>query len=53
MNDLLLFEAADEKYIGENGVSELKQQATQIIGSNNEDGVANYLAGCMMEKVTK
>ncbi len=53
MNDLLLFEAADEKYIVENGVSELKQQATQIIGSNNEDGVANYLTGCMKEKVTK
>ena len=53
LNDLPLFEAADAKCVVENGVSELKQHATQVIGSNNEDGVANFLAGCMNEKVTK
>ena len=44
MNDLDLFEAADEAYAVENAVPELKAAATGIIGSNNDDGVAKWLS---------
>ena len=42
-NDIDLFELADESYAMENAVEELKQIATAVIGSNNEDGVAKWL----------
>ena len=43
-NDLDLFEIADECYAVENAVDALKQRATGIIGSNDSDGVARWLA---------
>lgn len=42
-NDVDMFQQADEAYAVENAVEELKQIATGIIGSNNEDGVARWL----------
>ena len=43
INDLDMFEIADEAYAVENAVPELKAAATGIIGSNNDDGVARWL----------
>lgn len=43
-NDLPLFQVADEAYAVENAVESLKNQATGIIGSNEGDGVAKWLA---------
>ncbi len=42
-NDISLFSAADEKYAVQNAVDELKAQATGIIESNENDGVAKFL----------
>lgn len=42
-NDIDLFEAADECYAVANAVPELKERATAVIGSNDEDGVARWL----------
>lgn len=42
-NDIEMFKIADECYAVENAVDELKQIATDIIGSNNDDGVAKWL----------
>lgn len=42
-NDIDMFELADESYAVENAVEELKEIATGIIESNNEDGVAKWL----------
>lgn len=43
-NDLDLFELADECYAVSNAVEELKMIATGVIGRNDEDGVAKWLA---------
>ncbi len=43
MNDIEMFEVADECYAVENAVDELKKIATGIIESNEEDGVARWL----------
>ena len=43
MNDIDMFEIADEAYAVENAVDELKSIATGIIGSNNSDGVVRWL----------
>ena len=43
-NDVDMFRLADEAYAVENAVEELKKIATGVIGSNNEDGVAKWLA---------
>lgn len=43
MNDLDMFRIADEAYAVENAVPELKAAATGIIGSNDRDGVAQWL----------
>ena len=43
LNDLPMFEAADEAYAVSNAAEKLKQAATGVIGSNEEDGVANWL----------
>ena len=49
VNDLDMFHIADEAYAVENAVPELKAAATAVIGSNDEDGVANWLrANCMI-----
>jgi len=43
MNDTDMFEIADESYAVANAVEELKQIATGVIGSNNEDAVVKWL----------
>lgn len=43
-NDMDMFEIADEAYAVENAVPELKVIATAVIGSNDSDGVARWLA---------
>ena len=43
INDTDLFKIADEAYAVSNAVGDLKALATRIIGSNDEDGVANWL----------
>ena len=42
-NDLTMFRIADEAYAVANAREELKRAATEIIGSNEEDAVADYL----------
>lgn len=42
-NDLPLFQACDETCAVANAKEELKAAASQVIGSNTEDGVANWL----------
>lgn len=42
-NDIDMFEMADEAYAVSNAMEELKQIATAVIGSNNEDAVARWL----------
>ncbi len=42
-NDMKLFEAADECYAVGNAVEELKNIATGVIGTCDEDGVAHWL----------
>ena len=42
-NDIPMFQISDECYAMENAVDELKELATGIIGSNEEDGVARWL----------
>ncbi len=44
VNDLPMFRISDECYAVENAVPKLKQAATGVIRSNNEDGVARFLA---------
>lgn len=43
LNDVSMFEIADESYAVENAMEELKKIATAVIKSNNYDGVAEYL----------
>ena len=43
INDIPMFEIADEAYAVENAVNELKSVATGVIPSNEEDGVARWL----------
>lgn len=43
INDLPMFEISDQCYAVNNAVEQLKQQATGIILSNDEDGVAHWL----------
>lgn len=43
LNDVDMFEMADESYAVENAREELKRIATGIIDSNNHDGVAKFL----------
>lgn len=42
-NDIDMFRSADECYAVDNAVDELKQIATDVIGSNDDDGVAKWL----------
>ena len=49
LNDISMFEISDECYALENAVPELKNVATAIIESNNDDGVAKWLAkNCLL-----
>ena len=43
LNDISMFEIADEAYAVSNAVGELKAIATGIIGCNDEDAVAEKL----------
>lgn len=43
VNDLDMFETADECYAVANAAPQLKQIATKVIGGNNEDGVVKWL----------
>ena len=43
-NDISMFNIADECYAVENAEPELKRIATDVIGSNNDDGVAKWLS---------
>lgn len=43
INDIPMFQISDECYAVENAVGELKQLATEVIASNNNDGVAKWL----------
>ncbi|MBR3668029.1 MAG: HAD-IIB family hydrolase [Ruminococcus sp.] len=43
LNDKDLFECADEAYAVANAASELKERATAVIDSNDNDGVAKWL----------
>lgn len=44
VNDKSMFEIADEAYAVSNAIDELKVMATDVIGSNDEDAVASFLA---------
>ncbi|WP_343208140.1 HAD family hydrolase [Anaerolentibacter hominis] len=43
LNDVSMFQTADEAYAMENGAEILKKTAAAVIGSNLEDGVAKWL----------
>ncbi len=43
LNDMDMFQMADEAYAVENAAPELKKIATAVIASNDEDGVAKWL----------
>ncbi len=43
LNDLTMFQAADEAYAVENAMDEVKAAATGLIPGNEEDGVARWL----------
>ena len=43
INDISMFEIAEECYAVDNAVDELKAIATDVIGSNEENGVAKWL----------
>jgi len=43
INDIQMFKVSDECYAVENAVEELKKYATEIIKSNDNDGVAHWL----------
>ena len=43
LNDIPMFEIADEAYAVENAIDSLKAIATGVIGNNNEDCVAQFL----------
>jgi len=43
LNDIEMFKVSDESYAVENAEDELKKNATGIIMSNNDDGVAKWL----------
>lgn len=48
-NDIDMFQLADASYAVENAVPELKAEATEVIGRNDEDGVARWLLSRSMD----
>lgn len=48
VNDIPMFEMADESYAPENASEDIKSICTAVIGSCNEDGVAKYLQKIMV-----
>lgn len=49
LNDIDMFEIADESYAVKNAHEELKRKATGVISSNDEDGVAKWLESHLSE----
>ena len=45
VNDIGMFKAADEALAVANAIPAAKEHATEIIDSNEEDGVARYISG--------
>lgn len=43
LNDMSMFKGAGEGIAVSNAIAELKQHATKVIGSNEEDSVVNYI----------
>ena len=43
VNDIPMFQISDQAYAVENAVDELKEYATDVILSNDQDGVAKWL----------
>ena len=43
INDLPMFKISDEGYAVGNALDEVKQIATAVIGSNDDDGIAKWL----------
>ena len=43
INDIEMFDVADECYAVNNAVDQLKEKATQVILGNDQDGVAKWL----------
>ena len=43
VNDIPMFELADESYATSNAADEIKKIATDVIGSCEEEGVAEFL----------
>ncbi len=43
LNDIPMFELANESYATQNAAEEIKKIATDVIGSCEEDGVAEFL----------
>ena len=50
VNDLPMFQAADEAWAVANAMPELKEIATGVIGGNEEDAVARYLQNVFQAK---
>lgn len=53
LNDVDMFEIADESYAVENAAEELKNLATDIIGHHNDDAVAKWLLEHYISDFTK
>ena len=51
VNDLPMFELADEAYATANAAEKIKEIATDVIGSCEEDGVAKYLEERFKNKI--
>ena len=52
VNDIPMFEIADEAYAVDNAVDKLKALATGIIGSNEDDAVAKFLIDHLDSSIT-
>ena len=50
LNDVKMFNIADESIAVMNGIEELKKIATKVIKSNEDDGVVKYIDQQLMEK---
>ena len=48
LNDLPLFAIADQAYAVANSVAEVKSRATEVIGSNSDEGVAAWFEAQFM-----
>lgn len=53
LNDLPMFEIADEAYAVGNAFPEVKAAATAVIGANHEDGVARFLLKAVPQPLSR